>query len=362
MNSIQFNAGTGLTLSNHPDFPDVNENAKVLSLAISGRLSGQKNWHKYYHHPYFGFQFAYAELGNNAVLGYYLGLMPEMTFTIPLSDTWMLEPTMGLGLAYFSKPYDEISNPENVVIGSKFTFSPNAGLTFSRIISPVSSLQFKLLLIHCSNSHFQLPNVGLNLPVFQVGYRYRLKVDVKPSDTIPITSDRSWRPTIRLSFGMNEQGSSTIPVNGPKYPIYLGTVYMSHKLTPINKVYAGLEYYFNTGVKDYILSQDFYDEKINKRSSVIALTFGHEFLMGHFGLTTTLGVYIYNKFYQDKRADEEKNDLKSKIKTYVPARIGVQYYLKDATSQHRNNLYYGIYIKSNFGQADFLETGIGYTF
>jgi hypothetical protein len=138
--------------------------------------------------------------------------------------------------------------------------------------------------------------------------------------------------------------------------------YVSKKISPINKVYTGLEYYYNTGSKDYILSQNFYEEKINKRSSVLAVTFGHEFLINHFSLVTTLGINIYNKFHQDRIKEEEITGLKEKIKTYVPARIGFQYYIKDATRVHKNNLYIGLYIKSNFGQADFLESGLGYTF
>jgi lipid A 3-O-deacylase PagL len=363
LSSFELSTGPGFTFKTHPDFPEINERSFVTSFVAGGKLNGSKPWHKNYHHPYLSFQTTYASLGNKSVLGNYVGVMTDLTFAKELNKGFSLECTGGMGVAWFSKPYNEISNPENIVIGSAVTFSANISAALVKKISEVSSLQFKAMMIHASNSHFQLPNLGLNLPTLQIGYRYRIPTSINTQkDTIVIPKDKSWRATVRLSLGMNEQGETTSAVNGPKYPIYLVTFYMSRKLSPINKVYVGLEYYFNTGVKDFIISQKFYKEKVNKRSSVIALTFGHEFLLGHFSMVTTLGVNIYNKFYQDRLNVDGVEGLKPKIKSYVPARIGFQYYLKDATIKHAQNIYFGVYIKSNLGQADFLESGIGYTF
>jgi hypothetical protein len=47
---------------------------------------------------------------------------------------------------------------------------------------------------------------------------------------------------------------------------------------------------------------------------------------------------------------------------WIPARLGFQYYAKDAFLSPKNNWFAGIYIKTNLGQADFLESGIGYQF
>ena len=359
----ELNAGPGYTVANHPEFPDVNEVSLIGSLRATGRFNGNKAWHKNYNFPYLSIQATGASLGNSDVLGYYTGLMADINFRSKGWGDWYMEYTAGMGVAWFSEPYDEIENPDNVVIGSAVTFSANAAISLVRKLNDHSSVHLKALVIHCSNSHYQLPNVGLNLPGLTIGYRYRMN-DMELVENLPESPgfDRRWRPNIRIALGLNEQGSSTIPVNGPKYPIYLATFYMSKKFTPVNKFYTGLEYYFNTGSKDFILSQKFYEDKINKRSSVITLTFGHEFLFGHMSVVTTLGLNIYNKFHQDRLKAEEITSLKEKFKTYVPARLGFQYYFKDATVHHSGNLFTGIYIKSNFGQADFLEMSLGYTF
>ena len=84
--------------------------------------------------------------------------------------------------------------------------------------------------------------------------------------------------------------------------------------------------------------------------------------MGHFSLVSQGGVYLYNPFYRDKLESDNETSFKQKLKTVFIARLGYQYYLFDATVKHRHNLYVGIYVKTNLGQADFLDTGIGYTF
>ena len=140
-------------------------------------MDGSKPWHKYYYFPFVGFNLSTATLGNKNVLGYYVGLMTDLTFRSNHKKKSYMEYTVGMGAAWFSKPYNEISNPDNVVIGSPFTFSVNAAIAYNRRISEKSTLQLKAFLIHCSNSHFQLPNVGLNLPSLQVGYRYQWRVD-----------------------------------------------------------------------------------------------------------------------------------------------------------------------------------------
>jgi hypothetical protein len=167
---------------------------------------------------------------------------------------------------------------------------------------------------------------------------------------------------VRIALGFNEQGDSQGPVNGPKYPIYLGGAYLTKKVSPVNKLKAGIEAWYNTGVYDYIVTQEFYEEKEKQRSCAVALMFGHEFLMGHFGVVTDVGLYLYNEFYQDKFKTVEDQSFREEIKGYIPARIGFQYYVKDATVSLKNNFFAGLYIKSNVGQADFLETAIGFSF
>jgi hypothetical protein len=293
--------------------------------------------------------------------------MAEMTFEKRLGNNWFWAPRLSLGAAWFSDPYNEEKNPENVAIGSTITFMAGAEVIAGRKISTELDVVLKAGILHASNSHFKLPNVGLNLPLVSLGVRYHWQSPEKVSenfqpDTNRLETSKRIRPHIRFGWGVNEFGSSTGPVNGPKYFIALSSFYFSKMYSPVNKVTAGVEFWYNTGTYDFIVSQEFYDTDRHLKSCAAAIVLGHEFLMGHFGLITTGGIYIYNPFYKDRLERNEITGFKDQLKSLIPLRIGTQYYLKNTNTRFEQNVFVGIYIKTNFGQADFLETGVGYQF
>ena len=356
----ELNAGGGIVVKNHPDFPDDNSPAFLVSARYFRHLDGFKPWHRYYSKPLLGLDISTGSMGNHAVLGYYAGAMGSLSFERNLNEKWVRMIRLSLGASWFNNPYDEQSNPENVVIGSRVAFLASAELGIGYQLN--SDLIFKggLTILHASNSHFKLPNVGMNLPAATLGVRYKLnKSNPQLSDTSVINVSGRFRLNLRMAIGMNESGSSTTPVNGPKYPIYLASVSVSRMFSPVSKVSAGLEAWYNKGVYDFIVSQEFYNDDRHKNAMAACLTFGHEFLMGKFGILTTGGIYLFNPFYKDRLERDGKRGVKDKLKSYIPARLGVQYHLKNTHYNDQNNLFFGVYIKSNFGQADFLETGIG---
>lgn len=366
--TIEGSAGTGKVIRNYPNFPDMEAPSLNGEVSFSKHCVGQKPWHRYYNFPRMGVSINGGSMGNDAVLGHYLAVMEEMTFEKRIGLNWFWAPQLSMGVAWFSKPHDEFDNPENVVIGSSFTFFVGARIMGGRRISPKFDLIAKVGMLHASNSHFQLPNVGMNLPLVTMGIRYSLKpskdVAEKTSqiDTTRLNTTQRIAFHARVALGVNEFGSSTNPVNGNKYPVYLAAVYFSKMFSPVNKVTAGVEAWYNKGVYDFIVSQEFYDDKRHNKSCAAAITLGHEFLMGHFGLLTTGGIYFYNPFYKDRLEQNEIDGIKDNLKAYIPARLGVQYYVKNTNYNDKNNLFVGVYIKTNFGQADFLETGFGYMF
>ncbi len=366
-NAIEVTGGIGKVVRNHPDFPEVHSPAANGSISLSKHFNGRARWHRYYNYPRMGLSLNGGSLGNTDVLGYYAGMMVEMTFEKRIGTNWFWGPRLSLGLAWFSDPYNEGSNPGNVAVGSELTFLAGAEVIAGRRISNDFDCLLKAGIIHASNSHFKLPNVGLNLPLVSLGVRYHWQSTKKPAenfqpDTNRLETSRRIRPHLRFGWGINEFGSSTGPVNGPKYFIALSSFYFSKMYSPVNKVTAGIEAWYNMGTYDFIVSQEFYDSNRHMKSFVAAIVLGHEFLMGHFGLITTGGIYIYNPFYKDRMEINELTGFKDKLKSIIPLRIGAQYYLKNTCTRFKNNLFVGVYIKTNFGQADFLETGVGYMF
>lgn len=363
-NAIEVGAGGGRMIRNYPDFPEINEQALVGSVRYSQKFYGNKPWHKYYNHPVFSLYSTFGSMGNNDELGYFTGLMAELSFEKHKPQKKVFwGPRLSLGSAYFTNPYNEQTNNTNVAIGSSFTFLASAELMIGYSLNNKADLIGRVSVLHASNSHFQLPNVGMNMPVLSGGVRFKLseqKNIVKDSVTLPLNKKIQFN--MRVALGVNEQGSSTAPVNGPKYPIFLTSAFLSKMVSPINKVTLGIEGWYNKGVYDFIVSQEFYESNAAGKSYAVAMVLGHEFVMGHFSVVTTGGIYLYNPFYRDRLERNELTGVKDKLKVWIPARLGFQYYVKDAFLSPKNNWFAGIYIKTNLGQADFLESGIGYQF
>jgi len=50
------------------------------------------------------------------------------------------------------------------------------------------------------------------------------------------------------------------------------------------------------------------------------------------------------------------------VETYTSSRLGLQYYFFDTEMRKGPNVFIGLFVDANFGEADFVETSIGFRF
>lgn len=89
-----------------------------------------------------------------------------------LSNRLALNYEWNLGLTFGWKPYDEIDNPDNKLIGSRVTAYIGFDLYLRWIASRHVDLNFGLNVIHYSNGNTQFPNLGLNTAALRIGAAY----------------------------------------------------------------------------------------------------------------------------------------------------------------------------------------------
>lgn len=89
-----------------------------------------------------------------------------------LSHRLSLNYEWNLGLTFGWRPYDEESNPENRVIGSKVTAYINAEAYLAYRLSKQFDVNLGVALSHFSNGNTSLPNAGLNTIGARVGLAY----------------------------------------------------------------------------------------------------------------------------------------------------------------------------------------------
>lgn len=89
-----------------------------------------------------------------------------------LSNRLALNYEWNLGLTFGWKPYDEIDNPDNKLIGSRVTAYIGFDLYLRWIASRHVDLNFGLNVTHNSNGNTQFPNLGLNTAALRIGAAY----------------------------------------------------------------------------------------------------------------------------------------------------------------------------------------------
>jgi hypothetical protein len=360
---------TGKIVKNYPRFPQ-RDAAFIGRVAWSKKLDGGAGWHSHYGYPEVTAQGVYGSLGNAKEFGNIHGASIGIRFTKDYRKNITLTAEASWGGALFNNPFDEKTNPDNVAIGSPFTFLTTADFGLLYHIHQRWSLIGRASILHCSDAHISLPNVGINLPMISAGIRYRFIKKSKQENLADIVTDSIQKPVkqkykpklnFRVALGVNEQGTEVGPVNGPNYAIYLASLYIYKHYNPVARWQTGFEGYYNTGTYDFILSQRYYEEKQELRSMSFLYMLGHEYTFGNVTFLTQGGLYLYNRFNRDRYEQIEDPGIRDKLKTLFTARIGLNYYIFNSLKEH-NNIFVGWYVKTNFGKADFMEFSVGYTF
>jgi hypothetical protein len=93
-------------------------------------------------------------------------------------------------------------------------------------------------------------------------------------------------------------------------------------------------------------------------SSAVMLMVGHEFIYGRFGWIVNAGVNLYNPTLDRIINEVEQRSFSSVSKRYVPGRFAVRYYF-NLPENSMAGTFIQLGVKSNLGQADFMEIGVG---
>jgi len=364
-NFISFRLHTGKVINNYiyfDSFPARNPSA-LIEIKFGKQTNGSKNWQQAYGFPQVGISAIGGYLGNNRQLGYMAGILPNVALNTANKKKWSMKVRLGLGFAYFNKPFDSLTNPHNILIGSHITALAMADFYFKRSLSKKLDFEFGLSIIHASNGHTGLPNVGLNMVNINAGLKYYLNkqaVEFYKKDKIPINKNLIYH--IRFGLGTHKFGNELGPVNSPSYKVFDAAFYIGLPLGSLGSAYAGIAYKYYSSFYEKIIEENIYDEKQKLKSSVITILLAYEFEMGQMSLLAEGGINIYSPFWQDYvQLIGDQWSFGKKIEGLLSSRLGLQYYFLDK-EKFDKNIYLGLYIKANFGSADFVSLSTGFKF
>lgn len=357
LSAIEVGAMTGNMLDIYPGMPTHRLQKSAFGVI---RWGMQSPYRALYENPEHGVIASFHDLGNPSVLGYGIGLQYQVSFNQYLSKRWETFERINVGGIIVTQPYHYIDNPANIVFGSygSALISASAGVRYK---FRQKAITIQASYWHSSNAHTSLPNVGMNTPMLMLGFeRFFWIEDAYVFDSTHASFQLSpqWGIIARVGLGRNEAGGTVRPTNGSKYHKQLLALGAGYRFKTIHRLSFTLEAYHD---ETYALWNETMQWSQNRRflgASVLMFMVGHEFIYGHFGLVIQAGVNLYNPTLGKLIGEVERPTFSNQLKRYVPGRFALRYYVnKDENSL--GSIFLQAAVKSNMGQADFLELGVG---
>ncbi len=343
---VEANIMADRMLKHTPKIRVVPEQAFAYELNFIRQTSGAKEWEQRRNYPVFGFGITLTDYGVDSVYGKCISLYPNLQ--IPLVRGKHLEWTIraGFGLGYITKRFERLPDWDtlNTAIGSRFNNYTVFATDLRYRINEHLDVQLGGNFSHVSNAAFRTPNLGINLYGAHLGLRYfpvtsrpeRIKTSLQPLKN-------RWLVQARLGISGNEMG----PGNGPLYPVYLATAYVSKRYLGKNKAIAGIDYSYHNSLYAYQRNNEINpgNERANAWKGSVYL--GHEFLFGRMGVWLQMGVYINNPYPQE-------------YNTYQ--KLGGNVYIVQREQGFLKELYACALLKTHKTEAELVEMGLGFGF
>lgn len=359
---IAFHAGNLVKI--HGEYPP-NSTSTFAEASVLWKCFGRKNWQSVHGYPSAGFSLIHAQFGNQDVLGQAIGALPMLRFE-KWFDRSFLSIRTGLGIAWFSKPYDALSNPENLVIGSSFANMTLFALEYNHRIGHRWVVHAGGSFMHCSGAHLTVPNIGANLPALTMGVSFIPKV-IQPrlGNKNNGVTEKGLFAGVQFINGYHEFPGTIRPADGPLYIVYGFAVHAGKSFKAHRKFSFGFNAHYYTAYADYLNSQELINSNsISKKDPLNVICYaGYEWNFGRVAFFVQGGINLYDPVLRalNKVWDLPKHGW---LHQYTANKIGYRIY---AHSQFNHNHrimqpFIHIAVKTNGGTADFLELGIGADF
>lgn len=290
-NHIGYRAGIGF-ITNHSPSMLYYTNQHIAHHEITFEESNflDSDWGSEYPNSNYGFGLSIYDFNTN-VIGQGVSFYPYLNFRLLNKEKLQFIFRTAIGLGYIEKPYDEINNYKNSAIGTRL----NLYFNFLGELRWQFHQQFALSIAsdfgHFSNTSFQKPNLGINIPSLNAGLYYSFgekRQKTKPVE--PEFSPKSFITEASAALGFNE----VYPANGDKYLAKFLALHRVKKLNPKSSIYYGMEFFQNPAVSE-VLKRDSIKTGKDWEASQIGIAIGHYLHLGKFALGNTLGYYLKNE-------------------------------------------------------------------
>lgn len=122
--------------------------------------------------PHWGAGLFFGNTGSEQYIGKMAGAFSFINLPLLHHQAFQSNFRLGAGLGWIEKPYNKVSNHKNVLIGTPINGYLNFLWQNEYAVSNRTFINAGLSFSHLSNGSTTLPNLGLNIPAFSIGFRY----------------------------------------------------------------------------------------------------------------------------------------------------------------------------------------------
>ena len=327
------------------DFPGLSYGTE---LNFEVQTFGKKHWHQICGYPRWGIALSYLHSGNDAEMGACIAVLPNVTVDFFKSAKIRIFGRLGVGLGVVTKPYNRLYNPKNNMVGSYLNNSTTLRLGMAWRISKHLELRPSATFTHFSNAASTLPNLGINIPSFQIGICYMYD-PVESTDYLKKDKESLSKRDKRVQFShLISMGYRSVKTsNGPKFLVWHTSFDAGLYLNRSNRLKIGIEYdyigatqVFATHSSGQNTPQRYWD------ASRISLFLADEIMLGRFAILAQLGFYLTQNPGQP---------------WFMSIRLSGRYYLRDPYL-NKTAPFLTITMKSHKIVAEYFSMGLGMSF
>lgn len=273
--------------------------------------------------------FQQDEIGKPNAIYYYF----DMPIRFERSRKLTMSYLAAFGLSYNFNPYDEVSNPGDVFIGSYRNCYVNLALLMNYHITPRWTTSLSIGFKHFSNGSFKQPNYGINLVPLALSVSYR------PTPYKPFEGEKNIPEFIshnqyNIAF---IAGSKNYSEGEPNYLKAAISVNWLRAFSYKYKAGLGLDVFYAGGYEDR-----------NNATATFSNTMSYA-VVGSWEWALSKHLYVPVAFAVYLKRSEDNGERDGFYE-----RVGIRY-------RFNNSMFAGITIKAHKGVADIFEWTVGYT-
>lgn len=141
-------------------------------LEYSKSTFGNHYWQYAHNYPQMGVQLTFRSLGDNSIYGHAISILPFLEFNIWRHRHGILQIKHGTGIAWNTKKYNAIFNPQAAAISTHINATSTLDIGHLWTMNKQVNIKTGFILHHLSNGGFKQPNYGFNTFAGYIAIRY----------------------------------------------------------------------------------------------------------------------------------------------------------------------------------------------